>query len=252
VSDTIEAVLVVLGVAVLGGVSVLLHHRFFPPPPDAEPREDVAEYIAMMVSVLYALVLGLALVAVWDTNSSASADVAAEAGALHQTYLLADGMPADQQQDVRAAADRYARHVVDVEWPHMVAGQGAGQEGWRMLDTLRAAGRIRQGATLDQQAVGQEFLAQVSALDDARRGRDADATGGGLSPMLWVGLIIGGVLTVAFMFLFGIERNLTHIVMVMGLSAFIAFTVLLIYQLDAPFGGVFGADPSPFTRYFKV
>lgn len=68
--------------------------------------------------------------------------------------------------------------------------------------------------------------------------------------MLWTGLIIGGALTLAFMFLFGIRQSTTHVVMVMGLAGFIAFTVLLIHQLDSPFGPVLGATPDAFTRYF--
>ncbi|MFI6876099.1 hypothetical protein ACIBL6_21980 [Streptomyces sp. NPDC050400] len=47
---------------------VLVKHRYWPLGPDDEPREDVAEYISMVVGVLYALVLGLALVSVWDTH----------------------------------------------------------------------------------------------------------------------------------------------------------------------------------------
>ena len=71
-----------------------------------------------------------------------------------------------------------------------------------------------------------------------------------LSPVIWFGLIVGGVLTIAFMFMFGVQRSFTHVVMVMGLSGLITFTVLLIYQLDSPFAGLFAVDATPFTRYF--
>lgn len=73
-----------LAIVLLAGVIVLVKHRFWPLGPDEEPREDVAEYISMMVGVLYALVLGLALVSVWDTHSSAEDHTAAEASAAQQ------------------------------------------------------------------------------------------------------------------------------------------------------------------------
>jgi hypothetical protein len=38
--------------------------------------------------------------------------------------------------------------------------------------------------------------------------------------------------------------------MVMGLTALITFVVLLVYQLNQPFGGLFSIDASSFTRYF--
>ncbi|GGU77552.1 membrane protein [Streptomyces litmocidini] len=244
-----ETLVVVLGVALVAAVAVFAKTRLFPVGEDEEPREDVAEYIAMMVSVLYAVVLGLCLVSVWDTRSAASDNVQAEASALHQTYLLADALPAARRQPLRDAARAYADHVVGVEWPAMAERAPLGPSGWQLLERLRKAGEVGDSAKVPEQIAAQEVLAQLGYIDDARRGREAAAQER-LSPVLWTGLLIGGTLTLAFMFLFGIRRSATHVVMVMGLSGFIAFTVLLIHQLDTPFGGVLGASPDAFTRYF--
>ncbi|MFI9113457.1 bestrophin-like domain [Streptomyces venezuelae] len=244
-----ETLVVVFGVALVAALAVVAKTKLFPLGADEEPREDVAEYIAMMVSVLYAVVLGLCLVSVWDTRTEAAENVQAEASALHQTYLLADALPADRRQPLRDAARTYASHVVDVEWPVMAAREPIDPVGWRLLERLRQAGEVSDAAKVPQQIAAQEVLAQLGYVDDARRGREAAAQER-LSPVLWTGLLIGGTLTLAFMFLFGIRRSTTHVVMVMGLSGFIAFTVLLIHQLDAPFGEMLGATPDPFTRYF--
>ncbi|MEU9293641.1 hypothetical protein [Streptomyces sp. NPDC048266] len=245
----LETLVVVLGVALVAALAVVAKTRLFPLGEEEEPREDVAEYIAMMVSVLYAVVLGLCLVSVWDTRSSAADHVQAEASALHQMYLLADALPADQRQPLRDAARTYAGHVVDVEWPVMAEREPLGASGWRLLEQLRRAGEVEDSAKVPQQIAAQEVLAQLGYVDDARRGREAAAQER-LSPVLWAGLLIGGTLTLAFMFLFGIRRSATHVVMVMGLAGFIAFTVLLIHQLDSPFGATLGATPDAFTRYF--
>ncbi|MBT2438682.1 DUF4239 domain-containing protein [Streptomyces sp. ISL-36] len=247
----LETFVVVLGVAVVAALAVVAKTRLFPVEEDEEPREDVAEYIAMMVSVLYAVVLGLCLVSVWDNRASAADHVQAEASALHQTYLLASSLPEDRQGPLRAAARSYADHVVSVEWPRMAAREPLDASGWSLVDRLRAAGEVRETTSVSQQIAAQEILAQIGYVDDARRGREAAAQER-LSPVLWTGLIIGGALTLAFMFLFGIRRSFTHMVMVMGLAGFIAFTVLLIHQLDSPFGEMLGTSSEPFTRYFAV
>ncbi|MFI0925935.1 hypothetical protein ACH4TP_18645 [Streptomyces sp. NPDC021012] len=223
-----ETLFVVLGVALVAALAVFAKTRLFPVGEDEEPREDVAEYIAMMVSVLYAVVLGICLVSVWDTRASADDHAQTEASALHQAY---------------------ARHVVDVEWPQMAVREPLGDSGWTLLARLRKASEVDDSAKVPEQIAAQEVLAQLGYVDDARRGREAAAQER-LSPVLWTGLLIGGVLTLAFMFLFGIKRSRTHVVMVMGLSGFIAFTVLLIHQLDSPFGEMLGASPDAFTRYF--
>ncbi|MER7947468.1 hypothetical protein ABTY59_08790 [Streptomyces sp. NPDC096079] len=244
-----ETLVVTLGVAFVAALAVVAKTRLFPVDEHEEPREDVAEYIAMMVSVLYAVVLGLCLVSVWDTRTDAADNVQAEASALHQTYLLADALPAAQRQPLRAAARTYADHVVGVEWPAMAEREPLDRSGWLLLAEVRKAGEVGDSARVPEQIAAQEVLAQLGYVDDARRGREAAAQER-LSPVLWTGLLIGGALTLAFMFLFGIKRSTTHVVMVMGLSGFIAFTVLLIHQLDSPFGTTLGATPDAFTRYF--
>ncbi len=111
----------------------------------------MAEYIAMMVSVLYAVVLGLCLVSVWETRSAAADHVQAEASALHQTYLLADALPLAQRQPVREAARTYASHVVDVEWPAMAGREPLDASGWTLLDQLRRAGEVTRSDRVSEQ-----------------------------------------------------------------------------------------------------
>ncbi|NGO75663.1 DUF4239 domain-containing protein [Streptomyces sp. YC504] len=244
-----ETLAIVVGVALLAAAVVLVKHRFWPLGPDDEPREDVAEYISMMVGVLYALILGLALVSVWDSHSTAEDHTAAEASAAHQIHLLADGLAPSQAGALRDRIEAYARHVTEAEWPVMARGEQPDDTGWHLLHDVRAAAQLPVDATPAQQVAGLETLGRLGTLDDARRGRESDA-GESLSPVIWLGLIVGGLLTVAFMFMFGVKRSFTHVVMVMGLSALITFTVLLIYQLDSPFKGLFAVGPDAFTRYF--
>ncbi|WMX46157.1 DUF4239 domain-containing protein [Streptomyces roseicoloratus] len=246
----LETLAVIVLVALVAAVAVYVKTRLFPLREGEEPREDVAEYISMMVSVFYALVLGLCLVSVWDNRADADDRVQAEASALHQTYLLADALPAEQRGPLREAARTYAGHVVDVEWSRMAERRPLGDEGWALLDRLRSAGELHGKGTTSQQIAAQEVLAQIGYVDDARRGRETAAEER-LSVVLWAGLVIGGLLTVAFMFLFGLNRSSTHVILVMGLSGFIAFTVLLIHQLDTPFGTELGVSADPFTRYFS-
>ncbi|MGC9539922.1 DUF4239 domain-containing protein [Streptomyces sp. UG1] len=244
-----KTLVTVFGAAVLAAGAVLVKHHYWPLEPDHKPREEVAEYIAMMVSVLYALVLGLSLAAVQGIQSSAGAHVQAEASAAHQILLLAEGLPPAQAERTRVGVDAYVRHVVTVEWPAMAHGTLDGGRGWDLVERLRTAMQVPDTATAAQQLTGRETLAQLSTLSRARRGREADV-GASLSPVLWFGLLVGGVLTMAFIFVFGIDRSFTHVAMVMGLSALITLTALLVHHLNTPFSGLFAVDATPFMRYF--
>jgi hypothetical protein len=248
-SNVISGLIVVAVAGLIGALGILVRVRMFPGKEDEE-REDVAGYVTMMVGVMFALILALALVSVWEDKDSAEGHVATEASSLHETYLLAASMlPADQQR-IQDAANAYAGYVIRTEWPAMRSGKEIGDTGWQLLSGLRTSFLSADVASPARQAVLSDATTQLSNLADARRGR-LDDTEKRMPSVLWIGLILGGLLTVALTFIYGIEQRFTHIGMVMGLAALIGFMLILIYNLDNPFNQGIGADSSPFTRYFS-
>ena len=247
-SNVTSGLVVVAVAGLIGAVGLLLRVRVFPGKEDEE-REDVAGYVTMMVGVMFALILALALVSVWEDKDSAEGHDAAEASSLHEVSLLGASMlPADRLR-IQSAADAYAGYVVHTEWPAMRSGKEIGDTGWQLLTDLRTAFLSADAATPARQAVLSDATTQLSNLADARRGRLDDA-GKRMPSVLWIGLILGGVLTVALTFIYGIEQRFAHVGMVMGLAALIGFVLILIYNLDNPFNQGIGTDPEPFTRYF--
>ena len=247
-SNVISGLIVVAVAGLIGALGLLVRVRVFPGKEDEE-REDVAGYVTMMVGVMFALILALALVSVWEDNDSAEGHVAAEASSLNEVYLLGASMlPADQLR-IQAAADAYADYVVHTEFPAMRADKEIGDTGWQLFTNLRTAFLNSDVSTPARQAVLSDATTQLSTLSDARRGR-LDDVGKRMPSVLWIGLVLGGVLTVALTFIYGIEQRFTHIGMVMGLAALIGFMLILIYNLDNPFSQGTGADSEPFTRYF--
>ena len=247
-SNVISGLIVVAFAALVGFLGLLIRVRFFPVK-DEEEREDVAGYVTMVVGVVYALILALALVAVWEDKDSAQGHVATEASSLHEVSLLGGALlPADQQR-VQAAATAYAHYVVSTEWPAMRGAKEIDDTGWNLLAGLRTAVLSSDVASTARQDVLSDATTQLSTLADARRGRldDADRR---MPPVLWIGLVLGGVLTIGLTFVYGVEQRFAHIGMVMGMVALIGFMLILIYNLENPFNHGLGAGPEPFTRYF--
>lgn len=240
---------IIAGIVVVAGGAALINSRKVRRTASGEgeeARDDTAEYLTMMVGVLYALVLGVALVSVWEAKDDAHANISAEAGALHQTYLLADGLPPDAAQRARSAVDTYAAYVRNAEWPLMAQGKPLGARGWTLLHEVQNAWTSFEPSTNAQQQVDQLGFSQISAAYQARHGRE-ESGGRGMSGVMWFGLLAGGALTLALMFLFGIERTRTHLVLAMGFTSLIAFMVVLVYALNSPFGGPLGLTPAPFA-----
>ena len=90
----------------------------------------------------------------------------------------------------------------------------------------------------------------MDGLADARRERLL-ATEEGLPGILWVVLIIGGVFVVGFTYLFGMENNLTHILMVATLALIISLVLFTVAALNYPFRGDVHIAPEAFEQVLE-
>jgi hypothetical protein len=81
-----------------------------------------------------------------------------------------------------------------------------------------------------------EGLDQVQRLADARRMRLVAAEEG-VPAVLWSVLIFGGIATVGFTYLFGLENTWAHRLMVLTLASVIGLVLFTIGAMEHPFSG---------------
>lgn len=247
-SDLLLPVLIIVVAALVGMGTIMIKHRFFPPNPESEPREGLGDYVAMMVGVLYALVLGIVLVSVWEARDTVQSTVQSEAGSLNQISVLAQDIPAPNGPQIQRDVQGYANVVTTVEWSQMAAHQPLSRQGWTSLAALTHAVESYQPTSALQQNLSAELLSQLSSVYDARHARQEE-TNDTLSPVLWVGLILGGGLTIVFVFCFGVQRSGNHLTMVMGLTGLVGFLVVLVFELNHPFSGSMGISSDVYSSY---
>jgi hypothetical protein len=223
----------------IGGL-VLVQHLF-----SNERRRqhnDVAGFIYAVLGVSYAVLLGLMLIAVWEQWEAADATTTEEANEVAEIFWLAHRLPQPEGRHIQQLARSYAQVVVEDEWPLMEQGR-ASQKAWDTLDRMRGTIEGVDPTTGAQLARYTEVLEQLHGLGDARRERLLDA-GEGLPPILWVVLILGGVITVGFTYLFGLENTLVHTLMVAALAMIISLTLFTVAALDYPFKGDIRIHPA--------
>jgi uncharacterized membrane protein YgaE (UPF0421/DUF939 family) len=114
-------VLVVIGIclAALAGLEVV--QRLVP----AEKRQehnDVAGFLYAVIGVVYAVLLALLVIAVWEQFQGARETVESEANAVAEVAWLAHRLPEPERQQLQEDARSYAQEVVDNEWPLMEQG----------------------------------------------------------------------------------------------------------------------------------
>jgi Protein of unknown function (DUF4239) len=193
--------------------------------------------------VIYAVLLALVVIAVWEEYDAASVTVEQEANAVAEIFWLAHRLPEPEGSHIQELARSYAQDVIDEEWPLMEQGEArlmtseeGTSAGWTLIDEIWATLQDVQPHTPADEQRYAEGLDQVQILADARRMRLVAAEEG-IPGVLWSVLIFGGVAAIGFTYLFGLENTWAHRLMVVTLAAVIRPVLFTIGAMEHPFSG---------------
>ncbi len=239
--------LVALFVVVAVGGLVLVQRLI--PSVQRSQHNDVAGFIYSVLGVAYAVLLGLMVVAVWQSWEVAESTATDEANELAAIFWLAHGLPESEGRHIQELARSYANEVVEVEWQLMARGEDS-PRAWALLDEMRGSIQALDPATKSQELLYDHELQRVHGLADARQERLLQANAG-LPTILWAVLLIGGVIVVGFTYLFGLRSTLVHTLMVAALALTIALVLFTVGALDYPFRGDVRVRPDAFLSVLE-
>ena len=216
------------------------------PPERREGQNNVAGFIYAVLGVAYAVLLAFVVIAVWQDYEAAQTNAESEAHELAGIYFLASQLPESERTDIQELVRTYVRVVVEEEWPMMERAQ----------TSPRADALLRQltlklvefdPRTEGEQVLYDSGLRQLHDAADARRSRLLEVREG-IPGLLWVVLVLGGVITVSFTYLFGLRSNLAHALMVAALTLVICGILFTIGAFDNPFSGLVEIQPEAFRE----
>ncbi len=233
--------LLVVFLSVVGAVAGLMLVQRLVPSKARQQHNEVAGFIYAVLGVAYAVLMGLVIIAVWESFAEARDTADQEAGELAEIAWLAHRLPEPERSRLQELSRSYAEVVVEEEWPLMKEGR-ASPHAWALLDGIRLTIQNMEVRTSADQVLYGEGLERVHDLNDARRDRLVDSREG-LPAILWVVLILGGMIVVGFTYLFGLDNTVVHMLMVGALATIIALGLFTVGVLDYPFGS--GAQVSP-------
>jgi hypothetical protein len=206
-------------------------------------NNEVAGFKFATVGVIYAVLLGFAVITVWDKFSEAETTVSLEAGAAATIFRLARGIDAQASAALRAGMSAYLRTAIAQDWPAMQHGLGS-PEATRALSGAYAALLQYQPTDLKGGALMTELLHQLDLVTQARRARIV-VSAGIVPGIVWVVLFGGAFITIGFTFLFGTKNLYAQAVMTGALSMLILSALLVIIAIDHPFAGSVSVDSEP-------
>jgi hypothetical protein len=216
---------------------------------DFDRTSGVFGFIGTAFAVLIAFVIFQA----FNSYSTARGAAGAEAIAVQNVGHLAGLFPAADRDAIVDDLDCYARAVVNSEWPAMRDDSTSPLvERWilRLRDTLHGV-HVRTAA---QQAAFQELLSEDQARSEGRTVRIAEADPIVAAP-LWLGLAIGGILTIACALMFIDRRDsfLVEAILIAAVAALVASSLLIVDFLDHPYRDQAGSlQPSAMSTSLRV
>jgi hypothetical protein len=116
VATAVYGVLIVCAVALVA-VAGLEAVRRLVPAPIRQKHNDVAGFIYAVVGVIYAVLLALMVIAVWEEHEAAKATVRDEANELADVFWLAHRLPEPEGPRLQGLARSYATVVAEEEAP---------------------------------------------------------------------------------------------------------------------------------------
>ncbi len=240
--------LVVLASVVVAVAGLLLTQRLIPLS-IRERHNDTTGIIYAALYVMFGVTVGFSLFSVWQQYNTARQVVHSEAADLEQVYRLAERFPEPERTQIQRLAVSYAEGTVDEEWSLMREGRSSPHVEAN-LDELRQSVQRYEPHTDAQDALYVEALSEVDDLEENREFRLVTVNEG-IPYIVWVVLVVGGVLTVAFTYLFGMESVRLHAVAVAGLTILVSLILHAIGVLDYPFNSSVRVEPDAFEQVLR-
>jgi Protein of unknown function (DUF4239) len=230
--------------------------RRFVKPEHLTPHHDVAGFLVAIVGVLYAVVLGFVVVTVWSSFDEVQRTTDLEAGAIGDTYAFATLLPDPPRSRVEAMLANYALEVRNHEFATLAQGHPDPAARLYLIGALQAMAAAPAKPTKDfaealrNESTRQAVISSMRDVADNRRLRLIQAKNKLPTP-LYLALVIGAIMVLSFVFLFGVENKVLQITMTAIVAGCIGLLLGVIVEFNSPFSGAIRVSPEAWNSLIE-
>ena len=225
--------LIVGGSVALAWVGTVLLRRLTTAPKD-DRHNEVAGFIFATVGVLYAVLLAFTVIIVWEQYLAAESAVSQEAAALITVAHDAFSFPEPARGMVYDQLRAYAQFVLNEEWRTMDEATLEHEESTGALAAVNTIWSMYRSLPPDKVDPHTTDSLDVLSTQQAQRLQSNVAA---LPEVLWLGLLLGGVVTICFALVLHMENVRLHAALTALLAGLIAICIWMIAMITHPFGG---------------
>ena len=212
-------------------------------------NNEVAGFKFAVLGVIYAVLLGFAVIVVWEKFRDAESAVIQEAGTALTLARLAGGLAPEPGKRLHDEVVKYLRVAIAEDWPAMASGR-LNLTGVRAVDDLYVAVLADAAADPRGAAVQAAILTQLGELTEARRARIVLAQGV-VPGLIWTVLSLGAVATVGFTFFFGTTNLRAQMLMTGLLAGTIFMGLMVVFFINRPFTGDISVGPEALQKVLE-
>jgi hypothetical protein len=207
---------------------------------------DHSGLVSGVSGTLFAVTVGMLVVASWGAIGTAKDNASAEARALDDLVWYAHTMHQPYQNRVTALLQDYTQQVVTLDWPEMAQREELSQQAWQTLDAIRYEFSVYTPKTAGEIPRYQQALSELQSVYDDRLTRQ-DETRSSVPSILWFALIVSGSIVILVPVFFGSTRRPVHGMLAFLTAAVLAFVLFMIAEFTHPFSGAIRVNPEAFV-----
>jgi hypothetical protein len=212
-------------------------------------NNEVAGFKFAVLGVVYAVLLGFAVISVWEKFKDAEGDVTAEAASADSIYRLTGGFESTNRPALQAAVRHYLTLVLAREANTMETGQADVSTNIALND-LYSAVLAAKPTDVEESDVFSATLDELRSLAEARRER-LELSRGAVPPIMWSVLAGGAILNIAFALFFGTKHVISQVIMAGMLAAVIFMSLFVVININYPFAGGLKVSLEPLKYTFE-
>jgi hypothetical protein len=214
-------------------------------------HHDIAGFTFGVIGVTYAVLVAFLVIATWDDFKEAEHNCVKEANALGDIYRDSYSFPEKAGAKIRTALINYGSYVIEDEWPIMAKGKEKySKKAWGELNGIWRLYREFSPDNDYEKIWYAESISRLNAMMDYRRTR-LNANIDTMHPLMNFFLIVGGMITISFMYFFGSANLKAQILMIAALTALISFLLFLIFAIENPFRGDISIRPEAMKQVIE-
>lgn len=241
----LTGVVVVLAAGLVAtGIAMAIHGRI-----KHDTLTDFRDHSGLVSGVagtLFAITVGMLVVASWGAIGTAKDNAAAEARSLDDLAWFAHTMRQPYDNRLTALLQTYTTQVINVDWPLMAKTETVSPQAWNTLDAIRYEFNTYTPPSGAEGTRYQQALGQLQTVYDDRLTRQDEAHSS-VPSILWLALVVSGSVVVIVPMVFGSTNRMVHALLSFATAGVMAFVLFMIAEFTHPFSGAIRADAQAFV-----